>query len=131
MDLTGQELLRLLEQQWESPQPKGGRIMPVSDGFSYTWDASQPEGAAPGTGQRIIVASMRLRGEPIDMNRSYRITVNNFMASGGDNYTVLRQGRNRQDSEMDSVVAKLYFRVKGIVSPPRRERISVINGGNR
>jgi 5'-nucleotidase len=126
MDLTGQELLRLLEQQWESPQPKGGRIMPVSNGFSYTWDASQPEGAAPGKGQRVVLASMTLNGEPIDMNRSYRITVNNFMASGGDNYTVLRQGRNRQDGEIDSVVTKLYFRVKGLVRAPALDRIAVI-----
>jgi 5'-nucleotidase len=126
MDLTGQELLRLLEQQWETPQPKGGRIMPVSNGFSYTWDASQPEGAAPGKGQRVLVESMKLNGEPIDMNRSYRITVNNFMASGGDNYTVLRQGRNRQDGEIDSVVTKLYFRVKGLVVPPALDRISVV-----
>jgi 5'-nucleotidase len=127
MDLTGQELLRLLEQQWESPQPKGGRIMPVSNGFSYTWDASQPEGAAPGKGQRVVLASMKLTGEPIDLNRSYRITVNNFMASGGDNYTVLRQGRNRQDGEIDSVVTKLYFRVKGLVKAPALDRILVIN----
>jgi 5'-nucleotidase len=125
MDLTGQELLRLLEQQWESPQPKGGRVMPVSNGFSYTWDASQPEGAAPGKGQRVVQGSMKLNGEPIDMNRSYRITVNSFMASGGDNYTVLRQGRNRQDGEMDSVVTKLYFRVKGLVVAPALDRISV------
>jgi 5'-nucleotidase len=99
--------------------------MPVSNGFSYTWDASQPEGAAPGKGQRVLVESMKLNGEPIDMNRSYRITVNNFMASGGDNYTVLRQGRNRQDGEIDSVVTKLYFRVKGLVVPPALDRISV------
>jgi 5'-nucleotidase len=125
MDLTGQELLRLLEQQWESPQPKGGRIMPTSNGFSYTWDASQPEGAALGKGQRVLVGSMKLNGEPIDMNRSYRVTVNNFMASGGDNYTVLRQGRNRQDGEIDSVVTKLYFRVKGLVVAPALDRISV------
>jgi 5'-nucleotidase len=48
MDLTGEQLLRLLEQQWEKPQPSGGRILPVSNGFTYTWDAAQPEGAAPG-----------------------------------------------------------------------------------
>jgi 5'-nucleotidase len=69
---------------------------------------------------------MRLNGEQIDMNRSYRITVNNFMASGGDNYTALRQGRNRQDGEIDSVVTKLYFRVKGLVVPPALDRISVL-----
>jgi 5'-nucleotidase len=126
MDLTGQQLLRLLEQQWESPQPKGGRIMPVSSGFSYTWDASKPEGAAPGTGQRVVPGSMKLNGQAIDMAATYRITVNNFMASGGDSYNLLKQGRNVQEGELDSVLARLYFRVKGVVQAPPLDRISVI-----
>jgi len=126
MDLTGQQLLRLLEQQWESPQPKGGRVMSVSNGFSYAWDASTPEGAAAGTGQRVVPGSMKLNGEPIDMNTSYRVTVNNFMASGGDGYAVLRQGSNRQDGDIDSAIARLYFRVKGIVRPPALDRITMM-----
>jgi 5'-nucleotidase len=99
----------------------------VSNGFSYTWDASKPAGAAPGTGQRITPDSIKLHGEPIDMNTSYRITVNNFMASGGDGFTVFRQGRNMQDGEIDSVDTKLYFGAKGLVKPPALDRISVIS----
>ncbi len=127
MDLTGQQLLRLLEQQWESPQLPAGRIMSVSNGFSYTWDASKPEGAAPGSGQRIVPGSMKLHGEVIELDKTYRVTVNNFMASGGDNFTVLQQGRNVQAGEIDSVVAKLYFRAKGIVKTPTLDRISRVN----
>jgi 5'-nucleotidase len=127
MDLTGQQLLRLLEQQWESPQLPGGRIMSVSNGFSYTWDASAPEGAAPGTGRRIVPGSMKLNGTPVELDQTYRITVNNFMAGGGDNFTVLLQGTNVQAGDIDSVVAKLYFRVKGIVNAPTLDRISRLN----
>lgn len=127
MDLTGQQLLRLLEQQWESPQLPGGRIMSVSNGFSYTWDASQPEGAAAGAGQRIVPGSMQLNGVLIEMAQTYRITVNNFMASGGDNFTVLQQGRNVQAGEIDSVVAKHYFGAKGIVNAPALNRILRLN----
>jgi 5'-nucleotidase len=127
MDLSGRQLLRLLEQQWESPQTPGGRIMSVSNGFSYAWDASKPEGAAPGTGQRIVAGTMTLNGAPIEYDKTYRITVNNFMASGGDNFTVLTQGTNVQAGEIDSVVAKLYFRVKGIVNAPAQDRIVRLN----
>jgi 5'-nucleotidase len=127
MDLSGRQLLRLLEQQWESPQIAGGRIMSVSRGFSYAWDANQPEGAPAGSGQRIVPGSMKLNGEPIALEKSYRITVNNFMASGGDNFTVLTQGSNVQAGEIDSVVAKLYFRVKGIVNAPAQDRIVRLN----
>ncbi len=127
MDLTGAQLLRLLEQQWERPQPAGGRILPVSNGFSYTWDASQPEGAAPGTGHRVVPGSMRLHGEPVAMERSYRVTVNSFMASGGDALSVFKQGTNVQEGENDLVVAKLYLRLKGILQPPQLGRIQRLN----
>jgi 5'-nucleotidase len=123
MDLSGAQLLRLLEQQWERPQPAGGRILPVSKGFSYTWDASSPEGAAPGSGQRVVPGSMRLNGEPIAMDRSYRVTVNSFMASGGDALGVFKQGRNVQEGETDLAVAKLYLQRKGVLPAPQMGRI--------
>jgi 5'-nucleotidase len=127
MDLTGAQLLRLLEQQWERPQPAGGRILPVSNGFSYTWDASQPEGAAPGKGHRVVPGSLRLQGVPIAMDQSYRVTVNSFMASGGDALSVFKQGLRVQEGENDLVAAKLYFRLKGILPPPPMGRIQRLN----
>jgi 5'-nucleotidase len=127
MDLSGAQIFRLLEQQWEAPQPAGGRILSVSAGFTYTWDASQPAGAPPGKGRRVVPGSMRLNGEPLDLAASYRVTVNNFMASGGDSFNMLRQGSNVQDGENDLVVAKLYFRVKGAVDAPTEPRIRRIN----
>ena len=131
MDLTGQQILRLLEQQWERPQPAGGRILPVSSGFSYTWDASQPEGAANGTGQRVLPGSMRLHGVPIDMNAVYRVTVNSFMSSGGDSFNVLRHGRNVQEGEVDMEAAKRYFRSQPVLPAPEMGRIGRVNGAER
>jgi 5'-nucleotidase len=128
MDLTGQQILRLLEQQWEAPQPLGGnRIMATANGFSYVWDASQPAGASTGTGHRVVPGSMQLRGEPIALEKTYRVTVNNFMATGGDNFTVLTQGKNVQAGEIDLVAAKLYFRLKGVIPAPDMGRIARIN----
>jgi 5'-nucleotidase len=127
MDLTGAQLHRLLEQQWERPQPAGGRVLPVSQGFSYIWDASKPEGAAPGKGARVVPGSMRLKGEPIAMDKTYRVTVNNFMASGGDSLNVLKQGTNVQDGENDLVATKMYLRVKGLLPAPTLGRIQRIN----
>lgn len=127
MDLTGQQLLRFLEQQWESPQPGEGRIMSVSSGFSYTWDASMPAREPPGTGRRVVPGSMKLNGVPIEMDGVYRVAVNYFMAVGGDNYTVLLQGKNRQTGELDMIAAKLYFERKGVISPPELGRISRLN----
>jgi 5'-nucleotidase len=127
MDLTGAQLHRLLEQQWERPQPAGGRILPVSQGFTYTWDASKPEGAPPGKGERVVPGSMKLNGEPIAMDKTYRVTVNNFMATGGDSFNVLKQGTNVQDGENDLVAAKMYLRLKGLLPAPVPGRIQRIN----
>ena len=127
MDLSGAQLLRLLEQQWERPQPAGGRILPVSQGFAYTWDASMPEGAAPGSGRRVVPASLRLNGKPMAMDRFYRVTVNSFMASGGDALSVFKQGRNVQEGETDLVAARRYFSLQGVLPAPQPGRIQRLN----
>lgn len=127
MDLFGHQILRLLEQQWERPQPPGGRILPVSQGFGYTWDASTREGAAPGTGKRVVPGSMRLHGEPMAMDKLYRVTVNSFMASGGDSFNVLRNGLNMQDGDGDLEAAKQYLRSKNPLPLPTLGRIQRLN----
>ncbi|NVO05582.1 MAG: bifunctional metallophosphatase/5'-nucleotidase [Rhodoferax sp.] len=127
MDLTGRQILRLLEQQWERPQPAGGRILPVSQGFTYTWDASQPEGATPGIGHRVVPGSMRLHGEVMEMDKLYRVTVNSFMASGGDSFNVFRHGLNMQEGDSGLAVAKLYLRLKGVLPSPAMGRIQRVN----
>ncbi|MDP9109499.1 MAG: bifunctional metallophosphatase/5'-nucleotidase, partial [Pseudomonadota bacterium] len=118
MDLTGAQLLRLLEQQWEAPQPAGGRIMPVSAGFTYSWDASKPEGAPAGAGARVVPGSMKLNGVPIDLTKTYRVTANSFIASGGDRYTVFAIGTNRQQGGVDLDAAVAYFKSMPSVALP-------------
>ena len=127
MDLTGAQILRLLEQQWEAPQPAGGRVMQVSNGFTYTWDGSRPEGAAAGTGNRIVAGSMKLNGTPIDLTKTYRVTVNNFMSTGGDNFTVLKGGTNLQAGDVDIDAGVAYFKSVGTVPAPSQTRITRIN----
>jgi 5'-nucleotidase len=127
MDLTGQQILRLLEQQWERPQSGSGRMLSVSNGFFYTWDASQPTGAARGKGRRVVPGSMRLNGDVMDMNALYRVTVNSFMAGGGDRNSLLKKGGNVREGEVDLVAVQLYFRLKGLVPAPRMGRIQRIH----
>jgi 5'-nucleotidase len=44
---------------------------------------------------------MKLNGRPIDPAGRYRVTVNNFLASGGDGYTVLTDGGDTFDAGLD------------------------------
>ena len=70
---------------------------------------------------------MKLGDVPIEMDGVYRITVNNFMATSGDNFSVLKHGSNKQMGEIDLVVAKQYFKAKGVVNAPALNRISRLN----
>lgn len=85
MDLTGAQIVRLLNQQWAG-QPYA-RILKVS-GLTYTWDNALPEGDR-------IVEVRKADGSLLDMAATYSVTVNSFIAAGGDNYTVLTEGTNR------------------------------------
>lgn len=91
MDLTGAQIETLLEQQWLG-QPFA-RILKTS-GLSYTWDATAADGSR-------IVAILDAGGTPLDPATTYRVTVNSFMAAGGDNFTVLPDGTNRVVGRVD------------------------------
>lgn len=123
LELTGEQLRRVLEQQWEKPQPPSGNVLAVSAGFSYAWDAAQPGGAAPGQGRRIVPGSMKFNGAPIESAQIYHVTVNNFLALGGDNFSVFAEGRQIAESETDLEVLMAYFRASGRVMPPALDRI--------
>ena len=120
MDLTGAQLLRLLEQQWEGRATRS-LLLHVSEGFSYSWDAARP------VGQRVLPGSAMLHGEPIRADAMYRVATNSFLGEGGDGFSVFKQGKNVQIGELDSVVLKLYFRAKGVVQVPTLGRITRLN----
>jgi 5'-nucleotidase len=101
MSVSGAQLLALLEQQprmTENPLANGSMLQ-VSDGLSYRWDASR----APR--QRLLRDSIKVNGIPLDPQRRYRITVNSFLAQGGDNLKQLRQGTDRIDTEIKDLDA--------------------------
>lgn len=90
MILTGQQIYDLLNQQWENqPFP---RILKTS-GLTYTWDNNRP------IGDRIV--EVRRDGAPIERQATFSVTVNSFMAAGGDNFTVLLQGGNQVGGPLD------------------------------
>ncbi len=106
--LTGVQLKALLEQQFASGTntvERPNMLLP-SKGFFFAYDLSRP------AGQRIV--EMRLNGKRIDPAANYRVTVVNFLASGGDNFTVLREGTNEVDTGIVDVDAtEAYLKAGG------------------
>ena len=84
--LSGVQLKALLEQQFkvENGTTKIASLLVPSEGFRFTYDLSKSEE------QRIV--SMTLQGRAVDLAKRYRVTVNNFLASGGNGFFVLNQG---------------------------------------
>ena len=121
--LTGAQLLTLLEQQWRG-QAEGEishRVMQVSRGFSYTWDAAAP------VGQRVVAGSVKLNGVTIAPTGRYRVSVNAFMASGGDNFLALKDGTERVTGMMDIDALETYLQKHPNVAPGPLDRITRLN----
>ncbi|MCW5660948.1 MAG: bifunctional metallophosphatase/5'-nucleotidase [Burkholderiaceae bacterium] len=118
--LTGAQLQLALEQQWlNQPRP---RVLQVSRGFSYTWDASKPPG------QRVVPGSLRLHGAPIEPQQRLRVTINNFLAGGGDNFSVFkRDGQDPRTGIMDIDAFERYVAAQGTVSPVTTPRVQRMN----
>lgn len=119
LTLSGKQIKDMLEQQWLDP--KRPRILQVSKGFSYAWDNSK------GDGERVIAAQMSLNGQPIEPAATYRVTVNNYLAVGGDGFTVLRDGTMPQTGPYDSDALHAYFTANSPVGPSAGGRIVRIN----
>jgi len=93
LTMTGQQIYDLLNQQWGAPQPSGGRMLQIS-GFGYTWNSAVPEG-----GQRVV--EVHNQSGPISLAATYTVAANNFIAGGGDNFTVLTQATHQVGGPVD------------------------------
>lgn len=94
-EITGAQVKTMLEQQWQ--RQTDGTVpsraflrLGLSDNVTYTYDENLPEG------ERIT--SITVAGAPIDPEGVYTIGSGSFLIAGGDNFRVLAEGQNTQDS---------------------------------
>lgn len=119
MTLTGAQMKELLNQQWAGTSPKIGQI----SGFTYKYDDSKP------VGQRIVEIK-KADGTVLDDAATYTIVVNDFMATGGDGYTVLTKGTNREAGPVDLDATIAYIKAKaadGAISAEIEGRFTKVN----
>jgi 5'-nucleotidase len=90
MTLTGEQIRRLLNQQWQQPN---NHFLQIS-GLRYTWDDTRPVGDK-------VVAIFLPDGSRIDPDAVYTVTANSFLAEGGDNFTVFTEGSDREVGPVD------------------------------
>ncbi|MDE1672175.1 bifunctional metallophosphatase/5'-nucleotidase [Nocardia gipuzkoensis] len=112
LTLTGSQILRLLEQQWNDPA-KPAILSPA--GITYTYSATAPKGA------KVIADSVRVGGQPLNPVATYRITTNSFLASGGDGFTVFTEGADTSAGPTDLDAFETFLRDKPpLQAPPAR-----------
>lgn len=123
MSLTGAQIEQVLEQQWQvqTDGSERARILQVSNGFTYSYDAARPRG------DRIDPASIKLNGTTLAPSATYRVTVNSFLATGGDSFTVLNEGTNRLTGVIDLDALVAYFAAESPLAPGPQNRITRFN----
>jgi 5'-nucleotidase len=124
MTLTTQQIKDVLEQQFAlcNTTQTSNRIMQISNGLSYKWSASGSCGTritdvsftptdltvyppvVTGPAEQLVIA-----GVVQNPGKTYRVTVNNFMATGGDGFAVLTGGTGVLGGaqDIDALVAYL------------------------
>ena len=124
MTLTAQQIKNVLEQQFAGclGQGSANRIMQISNGFQYTWSASGVCGTRiqdvtfTPTDVTLVPPAMTGPMEYIVQGgvvqnpaKTYRVTVNNFMATGGDGFGVLVGGTSQQGGAQDIDALTAYL----------------------
>ncbi len=111
---TGAQLLALLEQQFDDD----GFVQTFSPsaGFTYAFDMGRPAGA------RVVRAA--LDGQPIDPAASYRVTMNSFLAAGGDSFTLFNEGRDAVTGAVDLDALEAWLAAHPALALPATGRIA-------
>ena len=122
LTLTGAQIDTLLEQQFVGcGQPANAqKILQVSAGFSYSWSASAA------ACNKVDPTSIKINGVTVDPAASYRVTVNSFLADGGDNFAVLKDGTNRLGGAVDTDAFEAYMKAFSPIAPGPTNRITLL-----
>jgi 5'-nucleotidase len=114
--ITGAQLQELVRRLL--PKRPGAASLQISHNVNYQW--SQAEGAMP------VLVSLTVDGKPVDPQRDYRVVASTYLADGGDNFSALRQGRDRQvlGMDIDALVDWLAENPKAVdqINPGRIQR---------
>lgn len=120
MTLNGSQIDTLLEQQFDNPSSGSNRVLQVSRSFSYSWKKSAP------ASDKVNISSIKINGTSIDPSGLYRVTVNSFLADGGDNFSILKSGTKRVGEALDIDAFVNYFEASSPVAPGPGGRITLI-----
>ncbi len=112
--LTGAQLKAVLEQQWHADGT--ATMLQISSSLTYSWSEAAPTGSK--------VSDLKVSGVPVDPATTYRVSVNNFLAAGGDGFTVFAQGTDLTGGPIDLDAFTQYLTANSNLAPPAPGRIT-------
>ncbi len=115
MSLTGAVLKAVLEQQFD---PAVNRRLQVSASLTYSWSAAAAVGSK--------ISDLKINGVAVDPAASYRVTVNNYLAAGGDSFSELLKGTDLLTGEIDLDAFTAYLTAHSPVPPGAKNRITML-----
>jgi 5'-nucleotidase len=108
MSLSAQDIKDLLEQQFagcRGQSPTTTRVLIPSAGFHYRWDGAAACDARISAATLFIdgrtVSLVDVQGRVLQPDSRYRVTVNNYLADGGDGFSTFLRGRDRSGGPLD------------------------------
>ena len=127
MTLTGAQIETMLEQQFCGTNAAASRVLQPSVGFTYTWNAAAIGAADCAAANAVDPSSILLNGVAVDAATTYRVTVNSFLATGGDGFAVLNSGTDRLGGAVDLDALEDYLTAApGGVAPGPQDRVTRI-----
>ncbi len=113
LTLRGHQVVALLNQQWAFEGHS--RILHVS-GLTYQWD---PKRAAI---DRVV--DVQFKGKPLDRKGRFTVVVNEYLAQGGDGFSLLASVPQQPTKLLDIEALETYFRKHSPVSPRQAKSIA-------
>ena len=125
--LTGQQVLDVLNEQWNGRNETANKILQVS-GLTYTWSKA----AAAGTGDAVRPGSVMVDADAdpatpmvaLDPAASYRVSMNSFLSDGGDGFATLAAGTDKYYGGLDIDSLATYLAANDPYTPGPTDRIT-------
>ncbi len=117
-DVTGQDLLDALE-LGVSKFPAENGPFPHVAGMTFTIDASKAAGSR--------ISNVMVNGAALDVNATYELATNDFMAAGGDGYTMFADNKVKGEYAALDEILIAYIQKIGAVNMATDGRVKVVN----
>ncbi|MQY17413.1 bifunctional metallophosphatase/5'-nucleotidase [Nocardia macrotermitis] len=107
--LSGEQILNLLEQQWDNKTTPG--VLSVA-GITYSYSDAAPKG------HKILDDTVRIAGQALNPAAVYQVSTNNFLAAGGDGFSVFTKGQQNAVGPADLDAFNAYLASQAKIEPP-------------